>query len=139
MKLRLHRWASDELPGFLASAESARSRSTVGTRHPVLRWITIVLLVLALIAVIGRAMLPSLVRDYVNRTLDRNPLYAGRIGEVEIHLWRGAYSIRDVSISKVTGNVPVPFFAAPRVDFAVQWDALLHGEIVGRVLMDEPE
>ena len=25
-----------------------------------------------------------------NRTLDRNPLYAGTIGQVRIHLWRGA-------------------------------------------------
>jgi hypothetical protein len=84
-------------------------------------------------------MLPGFVRDYVNRTLDRNPLYAGEIGEVEIHLRRGAYAIRDVRISKTTGNVPVPFFAAKRVDFAIQWNALLHRKLVGRVLMEEPE
>src|SRR5712672_2616110 len=34
--------------------------------------------VIAIIAGIGRAMLPWAVRDYVNRTLDRNPLYAGK-------------------------------------------------------------
>jgi hypothetical protein len=84
-------------------------------------------------------MLPSFVRDYVNRTLDRNPLYAGEIGEVEIHLRRGAYAIRDVRISKTTGNVPVPFFAAKRLDFAIQWNALMHRKVVGRVLMEEPE
>src|SRR6185295_5865599 len=78
------------------------------------RWRTfgIVLLLIALVVGVGRAMLPRIVQDYVNRTLDRNPLYAGTIGEVRIHLWRGAYSIRDVAISKTTGNVPVPFFAA---------------------------
>jgi len=79
------------------------------------------------------------VRDYVNRTLDRNPLYAGNIGPVQIHLWRGAYSIQDVRISKTTGNVPVPFFASKRVDFAIQWNALFHHKIVGRVLMQQPE
>ena len=104
-----------------------------------LRALGIVLFVLIVIAAVGRAILPWAVRDYVNRTLDRNPLYSGQIGKVRIHLWRGAYSIQDVRISKVSGNVPVPFFAAPHVDFALEWDALWHRRLVGRVLMKEPE
>jgi hypothetical protein len=88
---------------------------------------------------IGRAMMPWLVRDYVNRTLDRNPLYEGKIGDVSIHLWRGAYSIDEVRINKTTGNVPVPFFAAKRVDFSIQWNALFHRKVMGQVVMEEPE
>ncbi|MEO6184248.1 MAG: DUF748 domain-containing protein [Verrucomicrobiota bacterium] len=84
-------------------------------------------------------MLPWVVRDYVNRTLDRSHLYSGKIGKLQINLWRGAYSIQDVSISKTTGNVPVPFFAAKRVEFALLWKALLHRRLVGRVLMVRPE
>jgi hypothetical protein len=103
------------------------------------RVFAIIVLVLIIAVCIGRALLPGFARDYVNRTLDRNPMYAGEIGEVEIHLLRGAYAIRDVRISKTTANVPVPFFAAKRVDFAIQWDALMHRKIVGRVLMEEPE
>ena len=108
-------------------------------RHRGLKLFGIFLLLLIVLVAIGRALLPGFVRDYVNDTLDRNPLYAGRIGEVEINLWRGAYAIHDVRISKTTGNVPVPFFAAKRVDFAIQWDALWHGKLVGRVLMEQPE
>src|SRR5213593_4691406 len=105
------------------------------------RWriFLVILVVLVALACIGRAMLPWTVRNYVNRTLDRSPLYTGKIGPVEIHLLRGAYAIRDVRISKTTGNVPVPFFAAKRVDFAIQWDALWHRKLVGRMLMEEPE
>jgi len=88
---------------------------------------------------VGRAMLPGLVRDYVNRTLDRNLLYGGRIGDVGIQLWRGAYSIRDIHISKRTGDVPDPFFEASNVVFSIQWDALLHRRVVARVLMQEPQ
>jgi hypothetical protein len=95
--------------------------------------------IIALVLVIGRAMMPWACRDYVNRTLDRNELYAGSIGPIEIHLWRGAYSIRDLRISKRTGNVPVPLLAAKRVDFAIQWDALIHRKVVGRMLLEEPE
>lgn len=79
----------------------------------------LVLFILAALAGIGRALLPTAVRDYVNRTLDRNPLYSGKIGDVQIHLWRGAYSIQEIRISKTTANIPVPFFAARRVDFAI--------------------
>ena len=95
--------------------------------------------VLAVTLGVARAVLPRFVRDYVNRTLDKNQLYSGRIGQVDIHLWRGAYGIQDIRISKTTGNVPVPFFAAKRVDFAMQWDALRHRKLVGRMLIDEPE
>lgn len=105
------------------------------------RWRGFALLVggVVVLGIIGRLLLPWAVRNYVNRTLDRNPLYTGTIGNVQMHLWRGAYSIQDVRISKTTGNVPVPFFAAKRVDFAVQWNALLEGKAVGRVLMEEPQ
>src|SRR4051812_20005602 len=126
-----------------ARAES-KGESTSGsvTRRKRGRWwrkIAWVVLVLVVIGAIGRAMMPWAVRDYVNKTLDRNPNYAGTIGDVQIHLYRGAYSIHDIRISKTTGNVPVPFFAAKAVDFAIEWKALLHHKIVGRVLMRDPE
>src|SRR5687768_9723684 len=108
-------------------------------RHRGWRRFGVVLLVLIVVFGVARAMMPWAVRDYVNRTLDRNPLYDGEVGEVEIHLWRGAYSTDDVRISKTTGNVPVPFFAAKRVDFAIQWNALFHRKVVGRMLMEEPQ
>jgi hypothetical protein len=123
-------------------AHEKKARASAGaTPKGRRRWraVGIVLLALVGLAAVGRAILPWAVRDYVNRTLDRNPLYHGQIGKVRIHLWRGAYSIQDVRISKVSGNVPVPFFAAPRVDFALEWDALWHRRLVGRVLMQQPE
>ncbi|MEO7297852.1 MAG: DUF748 domain-containing protein [Verrucomicrobiota bacterium] len=99
----------------------------------------VALFLLIIIGGIARAALPWFVRDYVNRTLDRNQLYSGEIGKVHIQLWRGAYSIENIRISKTSGNVPVPFFAAKRVEFSIQRNALLHRRIVGRVLMFQPE
>lgn len=123
-----------------AGAENASiSKPIVKKRRHWGRRIGIVLVVLAALLTTVRLLLPSQVRRYVNRTLDRNLLYEGRIGEVEIHLWRGAYSIRDVKISQRTGNVPVPLLSAKRVDFSIQWSALMHGRIVGQFLMQEPE
>src|SRR5215207_6952622 len=104
-------------------------------RHRFWRGLFVFLLVIASLAAVGRAFLPKFVRHYVNRTLDRSPLYSGEIGDVQIHLWRGAYSIHNLRINKTTGDVPVPFFIAKRVDLAIQWNALRHRRIVGRLLM----
>src|SRR4051812_7825958 len=92
------------------------------------RWRTFffIVLVLAVLLAVVRAILPWGVRKYVNRTLDRNDLYEGKIGQVQIHLWRGAYSIHDIKISKRTGDIPVPFFSAKTVDFSIEWKALRH-------------
>jgi hypothetical protein len=126
-----------------AVLEQASGQATVGQKkRQRTRWwrnLLFVLLVLVALLGIGRAILPWFLRDYVNRTLDRNPLYAGKIGDVHVQLRRGAYSIDDVRVSKTSGNVPVPLFAAKRVDFAIQWNALLHGKIVGRLSMLRPE
>jgi hypothetical protein len=105
------------------------------------RWrvVGIILLILVMILGVGRAILPWYIRDNVNHTLDRNPMYSGKIGKVHVHLIRGAYSIDEIRISKTTGNVPVPFFSAKRLDFAIQWNALFHRKIVGRVVMQQPE
>ena len=100
-----------------------------------LLWALIVLVV-ALIVV--RAMLPIWVRDYVNRKLSEMEDYRGRVAEVDIHLWRGAYSIHAVEIKKVTGKVPVPFFSAPVVDLSVEWKALFNGALVGEVNFEKP-
>ena len=83
--------------------------------------------------------LPTFLRWYVNNTIDQSPLYEGKIGLIEVHLYRGAYTIDDVRLLKRTGNVPVPLFAAKKVDLAVQWDALVHGKVVGRVKFEQPE
>lgn len=116
-----------------------KNKPVSGKRHRGWRRFGLVVAVIVVLLCIGRAFLPSIVRDYVNRTLDRNLLYEGRIGEVQIHLWRGAYSIQEVHISQRTGNVPVPLFEARQVDFSVQWNALLHGRVVGQVVMDAPQ
>jgi hypothetical protein len=97
----------------------------------------VVLVVLALVA--ARVAAPTVLRWYVNRTIDQSPMYDGFIGDIDMHLWRGAYSIEDVRIVKTTGNVPVPLFSAQRVDLAIQWDAVLKRRLVGRIAMQRPE
>ena len=106
------------------------------------RWprrLGITLAIIALLLVAARLALPSALLWYVNRTIDQNPMYDGEVGDIDVHLYRGAYTIKDIRLNKTTGNVPVPLFSSPRVDLAIQWNALMAGEVVGRIVMDQPE
>ena len=93
-----------------------------------------------IIALAGfRLYLPTLVRDYVNRELNNIPGYRGHVDDIGIKLWRGAYQIRGAKLEKVSGKVPVPFFSGHLIDLSIQWDALLHRRIVGRIALYRPE
>jgi hypothetical protein len=92
-----------------------------------------VLLVVVALLVGLRLALPSMVQKYVNRKLDELPEYDGHVGQVDIHLWRGAYAVDDVRIVKTEGTVTEPFFAAERVGFSVEWPELFRGSLVSEV------
>ena len=98
----------------------------------------VIFAVLALL-VIGRLVMPYAVKRYVNHKLQQLPGYAGTIGDVDVHLYRGAYAINDVDIMKKTNNVPFPFVKAERVDFSIDWRELRNRALVGEVLMDHAQ
>ena len=97
-----------------------------------------ILLVIAIGLVAIRAVLPVAVQRYVNNELSRSDSYDSRIGDVDLALFRGAYTIDDVTITKIDGAVPVPLFSARSIEFSVLWSALLSGEIVSEIDFFEP-
>ncbi|MBP1473041.1 DUF748 domain-containing protein [Frateuria sp. MAH-13] len=104
-------------------------------KHVARRTLVIVLVIVALL-VVARLALPYVVKDYLNRKMDRMGDYHGHVADVDIHLWRGAYSLGDLRIDKVDGKVPVPFFSAATTDIAISWRAITHGTVRGRVEFD---
>src|ERR1017187_10565829 len=77
------------------------------------RWpkpILAIVLALAAAAVAARLLAPSYVERAINRRLSQIPGYAGHVGDIGLHLWRGAYSIDDIEIVKGNGKVAEPFF-----------------------------
>src|SRR5688572_15750294 len=103
------------------------------------RKILVTLLVIAGVLVAGRIALPYLVEDYVNRKLAGLDSYDGRVGDIDIHLWRGAYSIDDIEIVKKGAKRPVPFFKGERVNLSVEWRSLFRGSIVAEAEFIRPE
>ncbi len=116
-------------------------KGTTGRRkrfwHGLSLTMRVIILTLLALLIVGRLVMPYGVKRYVNHKLQQLPGYGGSIGDVDIHLYRGAYTIHDVDIVKKTNNVPFPFVEAKRVDFSVQWRELRHGALVGEVELDE--
>jgi hypothetical protein len=101
-------------------------------------WLIAALAGVALL-VLAHALLPVALERYVNRVLDRSENYTGRVEDVDVALWRGAYVIDGVRIDKRSGRVPVAFFRSRRVDLSIQWRALFEGALVGEVHFDRPQ
>ena len=104
----------------------------------------VVLVVVATVAIGFRLALPTLITQYANRVLNDIPGYEGRIADIDVHLWRGAYTIHDLDIVKLdiapkTGAVKrSPFLYAETVDLSVEWGELVRGAVVGQIEFDRP-
>lgn len=97
----------------------------------------IVLGILVVLLVAARLALPHFVLKYVNNKLDELPQYDGHVTDVDIHLFRGAYTIKDVDIVKTTADAPPePFVKAESIDLSVDWSELFHGSIVGEIYFE---
>jgi hypothetical protein len=107
--------------------------------HPRPRTWLIIAAVVIVIGVAFRIALPVVVARYVNKTLNGLDGYTGRIEDIDISLWRGAYQIQGLRILKTGGKVPVPFVAASEIDLSVEWMALFHGSIVAEIELYEPK
>ncbi|MGH8176368.1 MAG: DUF748 domain-containing protein [Steroidobacter sp.] len=94
-------------------------------------------LVIALIAL--RLALPSIVKDYVNDTLQALESYDGSVEDIDLHLWRGAYRVDGLRIVKTGSDQPTPFFSSDHIDFSIEWRNLLHGSLVAEGVFDRPD
>jgi hypothetical protein len=103
------------------------------------RKVVIVIGAVVLLLVGARVALPYFVEDYTNKKLAALDSYDGHVGDIDIHLWRGAYSIDDIVIVKTGAARPVPFFQARGLDFSVEWKSLWRGSVVAEATFESPE
>jgi hypothetical protein len=99
----------------------------------------IALLVLLALLLIGRALLPLAVTRYVNSVINGIENHEGQIADVDLHLWRGAYSIYGLELSHVSPDGQrAPVITAPYIELSIEWGALLHRALVGQVELHQP-
>lgn len=97
---------------------------------------TLVAVIAVLVAL--RLALPYIVRDVLNKRMDHMGDYHGQVADVDLNLWRGAYSLNKLSVVKVSGKVPVPLLDTRSMDITLSWDALMHGAIRASVDFNHP-
>ena len=99
-----------------------------------------VLLVVVLTLVVFRLFLPAIVLHYANKELSSMAGYYGKIEDIDISLYRGAYTIDSLYLNKVDlkKNLQTPFISIKTIDLSVEWRSLLKGRIVGELEFVEP-
>jgi len=95
--------------------------------------------IVALLIVI-RIILPYVVLHYANKTLANMNGYFGHIKDIDLSIYRGAYTINDIYLNKVdtVTKKQTDFFKAKNIDLSVEWGAIFHGSIVGELEFDSP-
>ncbi|HEY1787048.1 MAG TPA: hypothetical protein VGJ73_02780, partial [Verrucomicrobiae bacterium] len=94
---------------------------------------------MAIILGAARLAMPYVLKDYANRQLNASRDYGGSIGDVTVHLWRGAYRIHKINIVKRDKEVSTPLFSASFLDLSLQWSELIHGKLVSKIVMASPQ
>lgn len=91
------------------------------------------------VLVAARIALPYAVERMVNERLREIPGYAGHVGDIDISLFRGAYTMHRLQIYRVSGEVREPFVSAKLIDFSVAWRELFRGKVVSDILVEQGE
>ncbi len=93
---------------------------------------------LAVLLLAARIALPYVLRDAINKRLAAIPDYAGSVEQIDVSLWRGAYTIHRPVITKRSGEVKEPFFKADKIDFSLAWRELFSGRFVSDIEATKP-
>lgn len=112
---------------------------TTTRRKGSFKWPIIILVLLVLIAL--RFALPFIILHVANDKLAKLDGYYGHIGDIDLALYRGAYVMKQVYIDKIEDDSKskrTEFIRVNRIDFSVEWRALLDGKIVAEVEFDKP-
>lgn len=86
-----------------------------------------------------RAVLPFAVEIFVNDKLEDMGDYTGHVDDVDLAVFRSAYTLKDLRIGKKGAADGVdPFLVVDTTELSLQWNALLDGEIVGEMRATRP-
>src|SRR4051812_31870145 len=102
------------------------------------RWLLWTIVTLAVVLIAARIAAPYAVRWYANRVINGTPSYQGGVGDVTLHLWRGAYSVDNIVVSQIGAGDLDPLFTCARLEFSVAWPQLVHGAVVARATFRDP-
>ncbi|HEX2099512.1 MAG TPA: DUF748 domain-containing protein, partial [Candidatus Synoicihabitans sp.] len=100
------------------------------------RWSRRTLILVAIVAVVAlslRLAAPSLLRDAINRRLAQIEGFHGHVTDVDITVFRGAYRLESVSLTRRVGETNAPFLSARVIDFSLAWRELFRGRVLSDI------
>src|ERR1035437_3053563 len=99
-----------------------------------------ILLMVVAVLIVCRIILPYVLLRYANKRLANMPGYYGHVDDLDLSLYRGAYKLKNLYLDKLDSatNVHTKFFNVRLVDLSLQWAALFHGRLVGKVDLEYP-
>lgn len=99
----------------------------------VLLWIIIILVAL-------RIALPYVLLHYANKTLAEMNGYYGHVNDIDVSLYRGAYTLDSFYLNKVSEKSAhqTGFMSAQKVDLSLEWKGLINGRLVGKLVFEQP-
>jgi hypothetical protein len=100
----------------------------------------IVLISIVLILIILRLILPSILLHRINNSLASLNDYEGHIDDLDLSLYKGSYSIKNMEIKrKGPAKSPLELIKLDSTVLSVEWKPLLHGHIVGQIFFGNPK
>lgn len=116
-----------------------RTSDEASLAHRIRRWPRRVVIAIASVVVFlvaARIALPYVIEKLVNDRLAAIPGYTGRVDDIDLELFRGAYKLIGVGIYRQTGEVREPFFLSREIDFSIAWRELVRGRLVSDIHVD---
>lgn len=102
------------------------------------KWLSILIISLSTILVL-RMIAPYGIQKIGNYVLNSTEGIKGEIGDIDLHIYRGAYVIENLTIRKEFGEQQQPLISVKRIDISVLWSALIRGSIVSEMSLLEPQ
>lgn len=94
------------------------------------------LLIFVVVLILARIALPYVVLHFTNKKLASLEGYYGHIDDIDISLYRGAYTIKRLELLKIDKGDTFDFVYAKTIDLAIEWKPIWRGELVGKVKID---
>ncbi|WP_442853193.1 DUF748 domain-containing protein [Alteromonas sp. LOR] len=99
-----------------------------------------VIVVTVLLLIFARIGAPYAVQYYINQQINQTKGITGQVGDVDLHLYRGAYSVDDIEIYAVDDqSSPKPLLSVTTLDFSLAWSAILNGNLVTNMVFSQPK
>jgi hypothetical protein len=95
-----------------------------------------VFVVISVLIILIHIFAPMIALHFINKKMANMPEYTGHIDALQINLFTLQATVNGFTLKKKSGEIPVPFVDMSRCWVGLDWKALLHKRIVGKVEVD---